>query len=218
MTPRQRNAYTRLMPLARLAEQKVAAIVQAPEREALMARAEAAASGGLKLLALPVSVPFVAEIAAELADRTDVTVAISDVVTLEHLAIAAAAGAELVLSPVFDPILVSHCAQRGIAILPAIATPTELMTASRQHDGLIAVQPVSALGGVEYVAHLVRMFPRARLVAVGGVGPDLAPSYLESGACAVIVDTGLFPTDLDPEATKIISARVGALLEVCAAT
>src|SRR5690349_12669255 len=134
------------MPLARLAEQKVAAIVQAPEREALMARAEAAVRGGLKLLALPVSIPFVAEIAAELADRADVMVAISDVVTLEHVAIAAAAGAELVLSPVFDPALVSGCAQRGIAILPSVATPTELLNASRQHDGPLAVQPAFALG------------------------------------------------------------------------
>lgn len=204
------------MPLARLAEQKVAAVVQAPEREALMARAEAAASGGLKLLALPVSIAFVAEIAAELADRTDVTVAISDVVSLEHVAIAAAAGAELVLSPVFDPALMSACAQRGIAILPSIATPTELLIASRQHDGPIAVQPVAALGGVAYVAALARMFPMVRLVAVGGVGPDVAPAYLESGAYAVIVDTGLFPKDMDPESTTIISARVGALLEVCA--
>lgn len=206
------------MPLARLAEQKVAAIVQAPEREALMARAEAAASGGLKLLALPVSIPFVAEIAAELADRTDVTVAISDVVALEHVAIAAAAGAELVLSPVFDAALVAQCTQRGIAILPSIATPTELLNASRQHDGPIAVHPVAALGGVEYVAELVRTFPKVRLVAVGGVGPDVAPAYLEAGACAVIVDAGLFPKDLDPESTKIIAARVSALLEVCAAT
>jgi 2-dehydro-3-deoxyphosphogluconate aldolase/(4S)-4-hydroxy-2-oxoglutarate aldolase len=206
------------MPLARLAEQKVAAVVQAPEREALMARAEAASSGGLRLLALPVSIPFVAEIAAELADRTDVTVAISDVVALEHVAIAAAAGAELVLSPVFDPVLVSHCAQRGISILSAVATPTELHAALRQHDGPIAVQPVVALGGVEYIAALVRMFPKAKLVAVGGVGPDVAPAYLECGACAVIVDTGLFPKDLDPESTTIISARVSALLEVCAAS
>jgi 2-dehydro-3-deoxyphosphogluconate aldolase/(4S)-4-hydroxy-2-oxoglutarate aldolase len=203
------------MPLGRLTEQKVAAIVQAPEREALMARAEAAAKGGLRLLALPVSIPFVAEIAAELADRTDVTVAISDVVAVEHVAIAAAAGAELVLSPVFDPALVGHCTQRGIAILPAVATPTELAVASRAHDGPIAVHPTHALGGVAYVAELARLFPKAKLVAASGVGPDVAPSYLESGASAVIVDTGLFPKDLDPESATIISARVAALLEVC---
>ena len=85
-----------------LRERRLAAIVQAPQRAALIARAEAAARGGITLLALPVSIPHVAEIAHEIADRTDATVGLCDVIESEHLTLALAAGAEFVISPVFD--------------------------------------------------------------------------------------------------------------------
>src|SRR5690606_32105873 len=77
-----------------LQQARLMAIVQAPRREDLIARAVAAAKGALSLLALPVSVPFVAEIAAEAADAADgVTVGLSDVLHAEHVSLALAAGA-----------------------------------------------------------------------------------------------------------------------------
>lgn len=195
---------------------RLLAIVQAPRREDLIARAIAAAEGGLKLLALPVSVPFVAEIAAEVADLTDVTVGLSDVVSAEHASLALAAGAEYVLSPIFDPELIQTSRARGLEIVPSVSTPNEVHTASRLHDGPIAVVPAHGLGGPEYVGWLARAFPAARLVAFGGIGSDSAPQYLEHGAGAVVVDTGLFPAEMDPESATIITVRASALVELCA--
>src|SRR5690606_6771492 len=106
---------------------RVAAIVQAPRREDLIARAVAAARGGIKLLALPVSVPFVAEIAAEVADvADDVTVGIADVVHVDHVNLALAAGAELVLSPIADLELIETSRARGLDVIPSGATPSEV--------------------------------------------------------------------------------------------
>jgi 2-dehydro-3-deoxyphosphogluconate aldolase/(4S)-4-hydroxy-2-oxoglutarate aldolase len=195
---------------------RLMAIVQAPRREDLIARAIAAAEGGVKLLALPVSVPFVAEIAAELSDAADVTVGLSDVVHADHVSLALAAGAEFVLSPVFDRDLVETARARGLAVVPSISTANELHHASRQHDGLFAVAPLDALGGPSYLAWLRRAAPGAELVAAGGVGSDQAPQYLEQGATAVIVDQGLFPSDTDPESSTIITVRASALVELCA--
>src|SRR5688500_17452919 len=89
-----------------LSVSRLAAIVQAPAREDLIARALTAANGGLTLLALPVSVPFVAEIAAEISDTADVTVGLCDARLVDHLNLAMAAGAQFVISPVFDPELI----------------------------------------------------------------------------------------------------------------
>lgn len=202
--------------LERLASARLLAIVQAPRREDLIARAVAAAKGGLELLALPVSVPFVAEIAAEVADAADVTVGLCDVTTSDHVSLALAAGAELVLSPVFDPELVQTSRARGLPIVPSVSTPNELHQASRVHDGPIAVAPASGLGGPEYVGWLARAFPNVPLVAFGGIGSDTAPQYLEHGAAAVVVDRGLFPPEMDPESATIIGVRARALVELCA--
>lgn len=203
-------------PLDLLRERRLAAIVQAPERAALIARAEAAARGGITLLALPVSIPFVAEIAAEIADRAEVEVGLCDVVESEHLKLAMAAGAEWVLSPVFDPELIAACRQRGIGLVPSVATPTELLSASRAHEGPIALYPAGALGGIEYVKRLARVRPSVALVAAGGIGPDSGPQYLEAGAAAIVVDVGLFPAERDPAAQDVIEMRAAALVEMCA--
>jgi 2-dehydro-3-deoxyphosphogluconate aldolase/(4S)-4-hydroxy-2-oxoglutarate aldolase len=195
---------------------RLVAIVQAPRREDLIARAIAAAKGGLPLLALPVSVPFVAEIAAEVADAADVTVGLSDVVHADHVSLALAAGAEFVLSPIFDPELIQTSRARGVEIVPAVTTANELHHASRAHDGPIAIAPAEGLGGAEHVGWLHRVFPSAELVAFGGIGPDAAPHYLEHGASAVVVDKGLFPAEMDPESAAVITMRAEALRELCA--
>lgn len=202
--------------LERLASTRLLAIVQAPRREDLIARAVAAAKGGLELLALPVSVPYVAEIAAEVADAADVTVGLSDVITADHVSLALAAGAELVLSPVFDPELIQTSRARGVSIVPSVSTPNELHQASRVHEGPIAITPASGLGGPEYLGWLARAFPGTPLVAFGGIGSDNAPQYLEHGASAVVVDRGLFPAEMDPESATIIGVRASALVELCA--
>ena len=87
-----------------LTKSRLAAIVLSPDRDDLIARALAAAKGGIAVLALPISVPFVAEIAAEVADAADVAVGLSDVVLPEHLNLALAAGAEFVFSPIWGSI------------------------------------------------------------------------------------------------------------------
>jgi 2-dehydro-3-deoxyphosphogluconate aldolase/(4S)-4-hydroxy-2-oxoglutarate aldolase len=199
-----------------LAERRLAAIVQAPQRRALIARAEAAAAGGIPLLALPVSVPFVAEIAAEIADLTEAVVGLCDVVELEQLNIALAAGAEFVISPVWDEELVKACRQRGLAIIPSVATATELLVASRGHEGPISLYPVGSLGGIDYVTRLARLRPSVSIVAAGAIGPDNGPQYLEAGAAAIIVDVGLFPPEHDPQAQDVIALRASALVELCA--
>jgi 2-dehydro-3-deoxyphosphogluconate aldolase/(4S)-4-hydroxy-2-oxoglutarate aldolase len=203
-------------PLEMLSVTRLAAIVQAPEREDLIARALAAAKGGIGLLALPQSVPFVAEIAAEISDAADVTVGLCDVVHADHLNLALAAGAELVIASIFDPELIQTARARGLDIIPTVSTPNELHQASRLYAGPIAVAPAHALGGPEYIQWLHASFPQVSIVALGGVGSDSAPQYLERGASAVVVDRGLFPAEMDPESAAIISVRASALVELCA--
>jgi 2-dehydro-3-deoxyphosphogluconate aldolase / (4S)-4-hydroxy-2-oxoglutarate aldolase len=198
-----------------LLEKRLAAIVQSPVRAELLARAEAAVRGGVGVLALPVSVPFVAEIAAEIAERTDAAVGLCDVVEIEHLNLALAAGAEFVVSPLWDEELVRHCRHRGLAIIPSVATPSELLIASRGHEGPIAMYPVTALGGVPYLARLTQLRPSIPILASGDINPDNGPEYLEAGAAAILIDSGLFPPDSDVASEEIITARAQALVEVC---
>lgn len=194
---------------------KLACVVQAPQRADLLARALAAAEGGIKVIALPMSVPFVAEIAAEVADMTEATVGLCDVVLADHLNVALAAGAEFVLSPIFDLELIETGRARGVDVIPSVMTPNEVHSASRVHDGPLIVLPAAGLGGPDYFRWLHGVFPGVELIAFGGVGSDSAPQYLEQGARGVVVDTGLFPDEMDPETAAIVTVRASALVELC---
>lgn len=202
-------------PVPSAAQSRVGAIVQAPARGALIERAIAAYEGGLRVLVLPVSIPFVAEIAAEIADQADdLTVGICDVVEPDQLNIALAAGASFVILPHLDEEL-EKSARGRVTVIPGVATPSELRVARTRTQGPVAVYPAGYLGGARYVGRLARIQPGLPLVAIGNIGPDDAPSYLEAGANVVIVDRDLFPADNDPASKDVIAMRAGALVEVC---
>lgn len=203
-------------PAPVVAQARVGAVLQAPAREVLIERALAAYEGGLRVLVLPVSIPFVAQIAAEIADHADdLTVGIGDVVETEHLNIALAAGASFALLSALDEELEKAAQGRGLTVIPGIATPTELKAARARTKGPVACYPVGYLGGARYFGRLARIHPDLPLVAIGNIGPDDAPSYLEMGANVVIVDHGLFPSENDPASKEVIAMRAGALVEVC---
>jgi 2-keto-3-deoxy-6-phosphogluconate aldolase len=201
-------------PTPSAAQSRVGAIVSAPDRGALIERAMAAYEGGLRVLVLRSGVPFVAEIAAEIADRADdLTVGVCDVVSAEHLNVALAAGAAFVILPHLDEELEKSAAGR-VTVIPGIATPSELRVARARAHGPVAVYPAGYLGGAPYVGRLARIHPQP-LVAIGNIGADDAPAYLEAGANVVIVDRALFPADDDPASADVIAMRAGALVEVC---
>jgi 2-dehydro-3-deoxyphosphogluconate aldolase/(4S)-4-hydroxy-2-oxoglutarate aldolase len=203
-------------PAPVVAQARVGAVLQAPAREALIERALAAYSGGLRILILPVSIPFVAEIAAEISDHADdLIVGIGDVVDAEHVNIALAAGASFALFSALDEELEKTAQDRGLIVIPGVATPSELRIARSRTKGLVACYPVGYLGGARYFGRLAKIQPDLPLVAMGHIGPDDAPAYLEMGANVVIVDHGLFPTDDDPASEEVIAMRAGALVEVC---
>jgi len=202
--------------LSLILEKKIIAVVRVAEAAALRECARAAAEGGIKLIGLPATVPGATELVGELRDGSDLCVGISDVVTQEQVGIALAADADFVLSPICDRDLVQRCRDRGLVMIAGSATPTEVVAAARRFPHLIAVFPAGALGGPNYLRVMAKQLPEIPLVASGGVDVDSGPDYLDAGAVAIIVDSGLFPEKLEPETAPIVATRARALIEVCA--
>ena len=94
-------------------------------------------------------------------------------------------GAEFLVSPGLSVDVVSIARDRGIPILPGVATPTEVQHAAAL--GLTAVKlfPAAQLGGPAYVRALGGPFPTMKFVPTGGVNFENAQAYLAAGALAV---------------------------------
>ena len=88
------------------------------------------------------------------------------------------AGASFVVSPGYDPEVSRRVTNLGVAMVPGIATPTELQRAIADGFTHVKVFPAGHLGGPAYLDALAGPFPGIRFLPSGGVGPDTLAEYL----------------------------------------
>jgi len=203
--------------LERIRAEKIIAVVSTPDPAALLEAALAALAGGIGLLGVPATAPNVADLVQDLSDRTDLAVGICDVVSVDQIALAVAAGAQFVLSPICDPEIVKMCRANGLVVIAGGATPQEVSTAAASGPDLVTIFPAGHLGGPAYLRMLQAHLAGLALGVAGGVDVENGPAYLEAGAAVIIVDRGLFPEVIEKESASIITMRASALVEVCAA-
>lgn len=199
----------------RIRTEGLIAVVDADVGDQLFDWAIAVAKGGVKLLGVPAWLPNVTEVTSDLADEAGLAVGIYGVVNVDQVALALAAGASFVLSPICDLELVKAAKERGVVVIAGASTPTEVARAVVSGADQVSVFPAGPLGGPGYLDMLHQHFPDIDLLAAGGVDVENAPAYLEAGAAAAIVDRGVFPDSSEPAALQVITARAEALTEVC---
>jgi 2-dehydro-3-deoxyphosphogluconate aldolase/(4S)-4-hydroxy-2-oxoglutarate aldolase len=154
--------------------------------------AQALVAGGLPC----VEITFRSEAATEAigAIRSHVPgmlVGAGTVLTTAQADAAAEAGAGFVVSPGLDLMVVDHALAQGLAVLPGIATPTELQAALTRDLQLVKVFPVGMLGGPAYLQALAGPYPTMRFVPTGGVTAAQLADYLALGCVAAVGGTWL---------------------------
>jgi len=100
------------------------------------------------------------------------------------------AGARFVVSPVFRPLLVGLCHERGVAAMPGCFTPTEILDAWERGADLVKVFPATSLGP-GFIKDIRGPLPQLRLIPTGGVTRDNAGDWIRAGAVAIGVGSAL---------------------------
>jgi len=101
------------------------------------------------------------------------------------------AGAAFLVSPGLGPDVVDRALARGVAMLPGIATPTELQAALARGLRAVKVFPAAVLGGPAFLQALQAPYPMVRFVPTGGVTPASLPEYLALDCVAAVGGTWL---------------------------
>lgn len=101
------------------------------------------------------------------------------------------AGATFLVSPGFGPDVVDHALARGVAVLPGVATPTELQAVLARGLRVVKVFPAAVLGGPAFLQALQAPYPMMRFVPTGGVTPASLPEYLALDCVAAVGGTWL---------------------------
>ena len=109
------------------------------------------------------------------------------VVTLDQCKKALECGAKFIVSPGFDPEVVSWCVERNIPITPGCVTPTEIMAAMKLGLNVVKFFPAGVYGGLKAMKSLSAPFGGIKFIPTGGVNALNLAEYL---ACDKIFAVG----------------------------
>lgn len=168
---------------------KVVAIIRGMAPEICVRLAKAYQEGGISL----VEVAFnqigdpegtVTAIKAIRSAYPDMHVGAGTVITEGQLDLAISAGAEFVVTPSCNPLIISKAKGAGLVTMPGAITPTEMVAAHEAGADYVKVFPVRAFGPA-YIRDVLAPLKHLKLIAVGGVNPDNAADYIEAGCVGV---------------------------------
>jgi 2-dehydro-3-deoxyphosphogluconate aldolase/(4S)-4-hydroxy-2-oxoglutarate aldolase len=125
---------------------------------------------------------------------SDVVVGAGTIVTRERLDAALAAGAEFLVAPTLDLVVVREAIERGVPVIPGAYSPTEIALAWDRGATFVKVFPVSTLGP-SHIRELRGPLREIEMIATGGVDATNIGAYLDAGCVAVGVGGALVNAD-----------------------
>jgi 2-dehydro-3-deoxyphosphogluconate aldolase/(4S)-4-hydroxy-2-oxoglutarate aldolase len=141
--------------------------------------ADALLAGGLPVAEITLRLPGALDaLAAVAAERPDVLVGAGTVVTERQVDEVVDAGATFLVSPGLHEPVVRRAQERGVPILPGVATASDLMRAVALGLDVVKLFPAGLVGGPGAVTALGAPFPRMRFMPTGGVSAANLADYL----------------------------------------
>lgn len=183
--------------LAKIKDQSLIAVVRGASRPAALEVSNALIEGGVEAIEIAYTTPEADRVLADLENEhgNNVLLGAGTVTTPDQIERSVVAGASFLVSPGFDPELVSQMKQTGLAFIPGVLTPSEVMAALRLEIDTVKLFPGS-FGGPSYAKSLLGPFPEVSFVPTGGVSLENVDAWFAAGVSAVGVGSALVPTAL----------------------
>jgi 2-dehydro-3-deoxyphosphogluconate aldolase/(4S)-4-hydroxy-2-oxoglutarate aldolase len=198
--------------LTHLARARAVGILRCDDRKTAAQALDAAISGGFSTLEVTLTVPEALAIVRDYRQRPGLVVGVGTVLHPEEVTAAVEAGAQFVVSPVFDPEVVRAAVAHRVAVMPGCATPTEMLAAHRAGAPLVKLFPAPG-NGPAFVRACLAPLPFLRIIPTNGVDAGNAPEWLAAGAFALGFTTPLFdPAELAAGRFDLIRERAQTIL------
>ena len=172
---------------------------------------------------LPLSEITFRTAAAEEAIRTmtervpELIVGAGTVLTTEQARKAIRAGARFIVSPGFNPKVVSFCREQGVPVIPGVNSPTQIEAAMECGLRVMKFFPAEESGGAAFLKAVAAPYEGIRFIPTGGINPANLISYLSSKnviACggSWMVKTDLISAGKFEEITRLTTEAIRILL------
>ncbi len=158
--------------------------------------ARALVAGGIRVLEITLRTPVAVEAIREIARAVpEAVVGAGTVTTAEDLAAVSEAGAVFAISPGLTPELLDAANQGDIALIPGIATISELMTGLRRGYSHFKFFPAEAAGGIPMLKAIAGPFPKVVFCPTGGISVENYREYLALGNVACVGGSWVAPSE-----------------------
>jgi 2-dehydro-3-deoxyphosphogluconate aldolase/(4S)-4-hydroxy-2-oxoglutarate aldolase len=185
--------------IAALRSQRIIAIVRSSSRDEAVAAGRRLIDAGLGVVEVSLNTPDSLDAIAALRhvarDRPGTLIGAGTVLTAEWAHRAADAGAQFYVAPILDPSTLAAAQERGIPAVPGCATPTEMWQANLAGAAAIKLFPATEWTPAG-LANLLRAMPSLNVVPTGGISAENAEAWLQAGAIALGIGSGLDSPDL----------------------
>ncbi|KAK4412736.1 KHG/KDPG aldolase [Sesamum alatum] len=171
----------------------IIACLRAQSAEMAIEAARAALSGGISVLEITMSTPgFFEALQFLVQEYPSALLGVGTVLDRADAKDALKCGAKFLMSPAMVKEILDDVAEGQALYIPGAMTPTEILLASRAGAKIVKVYPVSALGGVRYIAAVKKPFPDIQMVASQGITIDSVGQYIGQGASSVVLSDAIF--------------------------
>lgn len=158
--------------------------------------ARALVAGGIRVLEITLRTDVAVEAIREIARAVpEAVVGAGTVTTEEDLAEVSEAGAVFAISPGLTPELLEVANQGRIALIPGIATVSELMTGLRRGYSHFKFFPAEAAGGIPMLKSIAGPFPQVTFCPTGGISVGNYREYLALGNVACVGGSWVAPPE-----------------------
>jgi 2-dehydro-3-deoxyphosphogluconate aldolase/(4S)-4-hydroxy-2-oxoglutarate aldolase len=108
----------------------------------------------------------------------DVLLGAGTVLTTAQVDKAIAAGAKFIVSPGFNPKVVSYCIEKGIPVTPGCSNPSDIEMALEMGLDVVKFFPAEQAGGLEYIKAISAPYPSLSFVPTGGINAQNIVKYI----------------------------------------
>ncbi|OEY67174.1 bifunctional 4-hydroxy-2-oxoglutarate aldolase/2-dehydro-3-deoxy-phosphogluconate aldolase [Marinobacter sp. X15-166B] len=168
--------------------------VQDPAHALPLCRALVA--GGIRILEITLRTPHGLQAIERVRKALpDVWVGAGTVTTVEQYRQVERAGAQFAISPGLTESLLEHGLGSTVALLPGVATASEVMLGYARGLRVFKLFPAEVAGGIPALKAFLGPFPDVTFCPTGGIRQDTARAYLELPNVAAVGGTWMLPRD-----------------------
>ena len=167
--------------LERFARAGIVPVVVLDDAKDAVATANAMVAGGIDVMEITFRTAAAPDAIRAVSENCpDMLVGAGTVLSLEQCKKAIEMGAKFIVSPGFDPEVVSYCIENNIPVTPGCVTPTEITAALKMGLKVLKFFPANVYGGLNAMKNLAAPFVGIKFMPTGGINSANIREYIDS--------------------------------------